>query len=530
MEMDRKEKIKQPLRRENEIRANYELTVNGIPTFAGVLVEFWNKRPSKNEYSIAETVADSREQYEDEIVDKIMPFLEINCTNMAQYTKEYFERVLAQIKRTYMLKDSTIERYRRNIERTYEAGVAAGKYKSRIIWGEKDAKNKSKTEEKKRVARERKKKSLEPNQEIMAMKWFLSLDAKSISGATLGVVLMLFLGLRNGEACGLCFGDIRDMGNGHHCAYILRSTEAGTSKIQIGGKTKNAFRTIPIYGFLYDFLMERKQYVIAQLFGIDNEIANTDSEKESKQDPVASNTQVTSDESVLSPEEIELRMQTIPIASKHDLKSNLSASDLTAEGNRILEEHIFSNVDKAVLDALSYDYLAKLKDAGIDEKDPTVYLFRRNYATHACNLGLNANEVEFLIGHNIEEPGIYRHFFSSGEELEKICRIMDNHPFCVLYEEMQKQSKVDGISKHNDETTLQITVGPQKRKVRIVASEPMDDIAVTFSKDSTAEIEGYYSYASLPPNGYPRTVNINGMVTKNYRRKYKKYEHRRDGV
>ena len=148
MEMDRKEKIKQPLRRENEIRAYYELTVNGIPTFAGVLVEFWNKRPSKNEYSIAETVADSREQYEDEIVDKIMPFLEINCTNMAQYTKEYFERVLAQIKRTYMLKDSTIERYRRNIERTYEAGVAAGKYNSRIIWCEKDAKNKSKTEEK----------------------------------------------------------------------------------------------------------------------------------------------------------------------------------------------------------------------------------------------------------------------------------------------------------------------------------------------------------------------------------------------
>ena len=78
MEMDRKEKIKQPLRRENEIRANYELTVNSIPTFAGVLVEFWNKRPSKNEYSIAETVADSREQYEDEIVDKIIPLLETN--------------------------------------------------------------------------------------------------------------------------------------------------------------------------------------------------------------------------------------------------------------------------------------------------------------------------------------------------------------------------------------------------------------------------------------------------------------------
>ena len=522
MEMDRAEKIKRPLRRENEIRANYELIVNGIPTFAGVLVEFWNKRPSKNEYSIAETVADSREQYEDEIVDKIMPFLEINCTNMAQYTKEYFERVLAQIKRTYMLKDSTIERYRRNIERTYEAGVAAGKYKSRIIWDEKDAKNKSKTEEKKRVARERKKKSLEPNQEIMAMKWFLSLDAKSISGATLGVVLMLFLGLRNGEACGLCFGDIRDMGNGHHCAYILRSTEAGTSKIQIGGKTKNAFRTIPIYGFLYDFLMKRKQYVIEQLF--------LDSDKESGLDPATSKTQVTNDGSGLPPEEIELRMQTIPIASKHDLKSNLSAADLTAEGNRILEEHILPNADKAVLDALSYDYLAKLKDAGIDEKEPTIYLFRRNYATHACNLGLNANEVEFLIGHNIEEPGIYRHFFSSGEELEKLCRIMDSHPFCVLYEEMQKQSETEGTSTHNDETTLQVTIGPQEQKVRIVANEPMDDIAVTFSKNSTAEIEGYYSYASLPPNGYPRTVNINGMVTKNYRRKYKEYEHRRDGV
>lgn len=522
MEMDRAEKIKRPLRRENEIRANYELIVNGIPTFAGVLVEFWNKRPSKNEYSIAETVAESREQYEDEIVDKIMPFLEINCTNMAQYTKEYFERVLAQIKRTFMLKDSTIERYRRNIERTYEAGVAAGKYKRRIIWDEKDAAKKSKTDEKERTARERKKKSLAPNQEIMAMEWFISLDARSISGATLGVVLMLFLGLRNGEACGLCFGDIRDVGDGHHCAYILRSTEAGTSRVKIGGKTKNAFRTIPVYRFLYDFLMQRKQYVIEQLF--------LDTDKESKQDPVATNMQVTSYESSLTPEEIELRMQTIPIACKNDLKGNLAASDLTEEGKRILEGHILPNADKAVLDALSYDYLAKLKDAGIDEKDPTVYLFRRNYATHACNLGLNANEVEFLIGHNIEEPGIYRHFFSSGEELEKICRIMDKHPFCILYEEMQTQSETNGTSTHNDETTLQLTIGPQEQKVRIVANEPMDDIAVTFSKDSTAEIEGYYSCASLPPNGYPRTVNINGMVAKNYRRKYKEYEHRRDGV
>lgn len=470
---------------------SYLLQIDGKKTFAGILLEYWDKNPGKgrsiSKTLLAETTVN---QYLDEIIDNLLPLLEVNQKTMEEYDREYFEKVLESLRRNRFFSQSTIERYRRNIRRTYQAGVDAGEYEGTIIWDDADTIQASVELENQRRSRLIRKKSLEIDQEIKMIKWFLSLDPRTVSGTEIGIMLMMFLGLRNGEACGVQFGDIAEVDGKYHCIYIMRTTEAGTGNIKLGGKTRNAFRIIPLYDFLYNFLQERKEYVRKVL-----------SEGPSTYD-------------------LEDKLRRTYIASKDDLQSNLNAADLTAAGKIILRNNLGIDpaTDKTFI-ASKDDYLQKLSQIGIGEKEPTAYLFRRNYATHACNLGLNAGEVEFLIGHNIEETGVYRHFFNSGDSLRRICEIMENHPFCLLHEiignwNKPKPERIKSSVKESEEEHHFI--------MRVVTNEPLDTLNIKLDRNQDVSLKGRYS--SLPMlNGYPDTVNIRETVKKIYETRIREY-------
>ena len=63
-----------------------------------------------------------------------------------------------------------------------------------------------------------------------------------------------------------------------------------------------------------------------------------------------------------------------------------------------------------------------------DRKDPTAYLFRRNFGTHLHILGLSEPEIEYVIGHDIDDPYETRNEFVNEEKLFSIKQKMDRRP------------------------------------------------------------------------------------------------------
>ena len=62
------------------------------------------------------------------------------------------------------------------------------------------------------------------------------------------------------------------------------------------------------------------------------------------------------------------------------------------------------------------------------EKDPTAYLLRRNFGTQFYLLGLEESEIQYIIGHEIEDPGEMRSIFRSEEKLHPIAQKMALRP------------------------------------------------------------------------------------------------------
>ena len=62
------------------------------------------------------------------------------------------------------------------------------------------------------------------------------------------------------------------------------------------------------------------------------------------------------------------------------------------------------------------------------EKDPSAYLFRRNFGTHLFILGLSETEIQYVVGHDIE--GLYetRNEFVNEERLLEIKQKMEQRP------------------------------------------------------------------------------------------------------
>jgi len=83
---------------------------------------------------------------------------------------------------------------------------------------------------------------------------------------SLGILFTLFTGVRIGELCGLRWGDI-DFGTGTVCisrtveriADLSPKSSARTKVIISEPKTRSSVRTIPLPGFLAEYLLERKR-------------------------------------------------------------------------------------------------------------------------------------------------------------------------------------------------------------------------------------------------------------------------------
>jgi len=329
----------------------------------------------------------------------------------------------------------------------------------------------------------RQRKSLSIKEEFLVYQEILN-DACQ-SGQHMGLALMFCVGLRNEEACGLDFGDIKPMQYHPHCSclWVYKSTTRGSNQLQASGKTRNMARLLPIPQVLLELLEKRRRFLESE---------------------VASGTLV------LPPNKT---IDMLPIVCNNsDYLTRCHSKHLTAAGRKLFKSIHINEDELAYIDTELEQN--RLVEDGIDEKDPTAYLLRRNLGTHLYILGLSEAEIQYIMGHDIEDPYESRNDFTNEDKLYQIKQKMDKRPLVnldVSFTEEKSLLSAEGCESFRNVTCKEVHISAEEAvrlKLHVSALIPQKDIHmhVTY-QNATLHSGDLYSLAG-PTTPNSRTVNI----------------------
>ncbi|MBQ5607902.1 MAG: hypothetical protein IIU86_02640 [Oscillospiraceae bacterium] len=152
-----------------------------------------------------------------------------------------------------------------------------------------------------------------------------------------------------------------------------------------------------------------------------------------------------------------------------------------------------------------------------DRKDPTAYLFRRNFGTHLHILGLSEPEIEYVIGHDIDDPYETRNEFVNEEKLFAIKQKMDSRP--LVNSDLTQIERIDvGQWLQLQHTAcVQIPVDSAETEMHITANEPTDNIKVSLSSHpQNMRIQLNYRRYNVKESEYDRFVDTQQQYHKVY--------------
>lgn len=415
----------------------------------------------------------TRKEYESIYNTTILPALKNhNDKSIREYTREDYEEAIEYIKdkgyeqngihKPYA--ESTIQKFKNLIYNVVYQACVYGLCDN-VLWGTVFAFDISDEDDKieERVVL---KKSLSIEQEKRLSKEIMT-DVDE-DGALVALLLMWALGLRNAEACGLNYGDIKPI-EGHpdiFVAWIYKSTKIDSNELQSGGKTYNTGRIIPIPEKLKTFLSARKDLllkVISQQGKPDVEIDDL---------PICCN-------GWIDPE-------------TQSYLERCKADHVSIAAHDAFEAAGITSKQLAFLDAeLSEGNTASI----LKEKDPTAYLLRRNFATQMCILGLSTSEMQYLIGHDVEDAYESRNEYVDSERIYSMYLKLRHRE--LLNEKTNDYSKAEICISNND------TV-----KIHISAKEPTDSIKLSIGE--TGDLTGVETKWFEETRNFvaDRTVNI----------------------
>ncbi len=378
--------------------------------------------------------ADTTDDYISDYVNVVLPEI-YRDRALRDYTLRDFELIKDRIRRK---KEDEVSIERLNhffflIDRVYEVGVNNHLYPDRLKgtnFRNVDLSSLSDEECTRILMRP---KSLTKEQEFYLLDNFRKADICEMRGETLAAYLQFFTGLRNEEIAGVMYSDLSELESGRVILFVTKSARRGGKIISLQLKTSNAYRYVPVFGFLADRLKKRREF-IEQRYD-KKEVSN------------------------------------FTIACRgHNYSSHVGTEAVSIAGRELIMDAASKTKDgKTVMS----DLLDELREEGlpIDEKEPTAYLFRRNYATHLHNLKVDPSTADFLIGHIILEDGVNRHDFMTVDVEERIHRILDSHPFNAFF---GCPDQVTGTL-HGSKVILKLKAG---KHYTVSLNEPNDDVKI----------------------------------------------------
>ena len=451
-----------------------ELFQNGIYrsplTFCGVLEEFY-KTIAKGWNNATRT------KYDKDYNNVILPRIDNhNQKIISDYKKEDCEAVLLRIQNDgYYSKgekqqysESQMNHYKYLIYSVIQQAVIAG-YCQDFLWGTKF----EITIDREALAIKSKtiiKKSLSIQQEKRLVSRIMETPRED--GKSVALLLMFSLGLRDGEACGLDFGDIYELPyySGCYVAIVKQSTIPNSSILQSSGKTWNSGRRIPIPGKVVEFLLERKRII--------NEI--------------------------VALKELQCDVDRLPVAGLGYLDEDIGELGIRLRADYVTEEarNVFKDVGIAseVLASLEIEMEEESARLEVTESNVTAYLLRRNFATHLKILGLDYPDIQYLLGHCIEDPYVSRPDYTDSK-LYMLSQKMANRPLLNKMTEDRMPVDLNREYYFSGKEILDINVNDDIIKARIYAVEKEDSLTVKdISETNDISLQFYEEYKAYDPH------------------------------
>ena len=151
----------------------------------------------------------------------------------------------------------------------------------------------------------------------------------------------------------------------------------------------------------------------------------------------------------------------------------------------------------------------------ISESNVTAYLLRRNFATHLKILGLDYPDIQYLLGHCIDDPYINRPDYTDGK-LFQLSKRMAFRP--LVSSNSDDHIKLPGLCEEqfSGNKTINIDSDAECVRVRIHALEKNDVLRIKVNPDNQEGIaytmrEGYKSYVLR------RTIDVLQKYTDDYK-------------
>ena len=434
---------------------------------------------------------ETMEKYDRDYNNVILPHIDNHNTKIiSSYTIDDCDKILSKIQDDgYISKgtraeysESTLNHFKNLIYSVFLFASNAG-YCRDFLWGTKYEIN----VERETLAVQSKtviKKSLSIEQEKKLI--YILMESLRANGKRIALLLMFVLGLRDGEACGLDFGDIYEIPyyKGCYVAVIKQSTIPDSNKLQSSGKTWNTGRRIPIPKKVADFLLERRSII----------------------------------ERIIKDNNLELNINRLPVAADCDLYRDLpdigkrlKADDVTEEARSVFKQ---TGIESEVLASLEIEMEEESARLEISESNVTAYLLRRNFATHLKILGVDYPDIQYLLGHCIEDPYINRPDYTDGK-LYQLSKHMAYRPL-VNYN-ADDHVKLSGFCEEqlSGRKAISIDSDADRIRVRIHAIEKNDMLSIKVNPDNSKGIdytmhEGYKSYEPR------RTIDIRQKYIDDY--------------
>jgi hypothetical protein len=470
-----------------ELNENWIRTIDGKYTFCGVLEEYYE------DCAIKWVSPNTRQQYNMQYNGKILPYLEgHDSKTIGEYVKDDFDKSINQIIRDGQnpesaqytpYADSTIQHFRHLIYTVVNVAVKHGLCED-ILWGspftlpgEGPSSGDSITELVKL------KKSFSVAEEYKIADKIFSNPIQR--GQEMGLLLMFGLGLRNAEACGANFGDIVPMRLHPDCKVlrVYKTTIGSSNSLQAGGKTKNADRILPIPEVLCAFFDKRKEFLESL---------------------------INAKEILLKPDDGPHCVDDLPIACiSSDFLTRCSTPQLTAAARELFMQVGMDSRQLAYIDS----ELSNNEYPEIREKDPTAYLFRRNFATHLHILGITDAEIRYIIAHDIGDPYETRNEFVNEERLYQIKLKLDQRP--IFNNTSQNVEAVTDLKNTHSVLfeghylqKLQIPLSSGTVHLHLSACEPGDRIRLSWKFNSLSAKFKTVKFPTQSLSKYDRTINI----------------------
>ena len=466
--------------------SDWNIKAGGEYTFYGVYYAFYDKI-SKNWKAES-----TRIQYEGMYTGRILPNMKgHDRKGISEYVREDFDAVIEQIiyqgqgsdpmiYRGYA--ESTIKTFRRLIYDVVKVAAEEGLCDN-VLW-ESCYNPQVSTDVEELIARNALlPKSLTVLQEKAVAEILLSLPVDA-AGQEIGLLLMYAMGLRNAEACGMNFEDIKSMQSYQKCrvAWIYKTTAYDRNELKAKGKTPNADRIIPVPEVVAKYLASRKAY-LEELVG------------ESVDD--------------------------YPIVCMGDqLKERCTPRHLTNAARKLFQT---IKMDAAQLANIDEELRSADSPFTGKEKDPTAYIFRRNFGMHLHILGLSDAEIQYVIGHDIEDLYETRNEFVDEERLYRIYRKMAQRPLVntdYLKEDAMAvhHGKIRDLTEHYGK--IQVPADGTKVKLRLQTVEPLDEIKVRIAADNRKKkVKSEFERYSCEKTGYSRNIDVRRQYQKRYKMK-----------